>query len=324
MTDILSTLAECSWRGISFPILSITEDGSQDLAVHKRMDRDGAYVESTGRAPFTYKITAVFVNTIAKGRSETWDNLFPSTFIKLRSAWADRTSGILNHPLYGEIKCKPATWAVPFNADTRGGCFVDLTFIETIDDSEESTVIKSDYAFAKQTAISLDSNLGLLVPPPQVFFETDDYSSFTDFLDSLTAVVDSASLAAQKALANIDRMVAKLDRLSNSIDRAAHVFNTDPLTQITTDLGELGLGAGRIFQDSINLATALLTIKSNILNKTNKDIKTYLAEKQTTLVSISIKLKNSTKELYELNPGLANRRGPIIPEFTLIKYYNKE
>ncbi|MRG98207.1 DNA circularization N-terminal domain-containing protein [Polyangium spumosum] len=321
MSDILSTLQEASWRDIPFPIANISESGTQDAPLHKRADRDGAFVEGTGRAPFVYKVTGVFVaSTIARGKNETWDDLFPATFLRVRDAWMDRTTGTLNHPLYGPVRCKPASWDVSLNPDNRGGVFVDLSFIETNDDAETPAFTPSERSFAKSTAADLDAQLGTLNPPPSVFAPQDGEQSFSELVDSLTAVVDSTTLQGQRAIAKIDSGIGKLQRLANSIDRAASVVVTDATTGTTTNLGPLGAGAARIWQNCQNLAVALREIRSKILTSSNKDVSTFITERPTMLVGLSIQLKTTVAELLELNPTLPRAR-PVIPAYTLVKYY---
>ncbi|MDI3282111.1 DNA circularization N-terminal domain-containing protein [Polyangium sp. 15x6] len=321
MSDILSTLQECSWRDIPFPIASIQESGQQDAPQHKRADRDGAFVEGTGRAPFVYKVRGVFIaGTIARGKNETWDDLFPATFLRIRDAWMDRTTGTLVHPIYGPVRCKPATWDVVLDPEIRGGVFVDMSFVETNDDAETPAFTPSERSFAKATAADLDAQLGTLSPSPEVFAPQDEEQSFSELVDSLTAVVDSTTLQGQRAIAKIDAGIGKLQRLSNSINRASSVVVTDATTGTTTNLGPLGAGAARIWQNCQNLATSLREIRSKLLANTNRDVATYILERPAMLVALSIQLKNTVAELLELNPTLPRAR-PVIPAYTLVKYY---
>lgn len=316
MTDVLQDLQACSWRGISFPITMIQEQGMQDAPIHKKADRDGARVETTGLSPFQYSINAVFINSVARGKNEKWQNLFPETFLKVKDAWKDRSSGILIHPLFGEILCKPITWNVSVNADQRGGVFVDMTFMETTEDSAIQPK-PSALAAAKAAALDLDDALGLMFPPPQTFFP-EGFTSLTDFVNSLTSVVDQASLIRQQAIARIDRVVHNLNKISEKIDVATNIVTTDPVTQIQTDLGRIGNGIVKVQQSATKLRLALLEMKASILSQ-NKGISTFTTNSKTTLFLLASKLGNSIKDLLDLNPYLAS--SIVIDRNVNIAYY---
>lgn len=318
MVDVLQDLQACSWKGISFPITMIQEAGSHDTPMHKKADRDGALVESTGLNPFQYSVNGVFINSVARGKNEKWQNLFPETFLKLKAAWKERSSGILVHPLFGEILCKAASWQVSLNADQRGGVFVDLVFIETTEESAVATT-QSPNAAAKSAALDLDAQMGFLVPAPE-FFLPEGTTSLTDFVNQLTSVVDQASLIKQQALAKIDLVVANLNKISEKIDVAASVVTTDPVTQVKTDLGRLGNGVQNINQSSTKLSLALLDIRASILAE-NKSTQVYVTPSATTLFSIAVKFNNTIREIMDLNPGIAS--SIIIPRLVSINYYQK-
>lgn len=316
MTDVLQDLQACSWRGISFPITMIQEQGSQDAPIHKKADRDGARVETTGLNPFQYSINAVFINSIARGKNEKWENLFPDTFLKVKDAWKDRSSGILIHPLFGEILCKPIAWNVSINADQRGGVFVDMIFMETTEDGAIQPK-PSSLASAKAAALDLDDALGLMVPPPQTFYP-EGSTSLTDFVNSLTSVVDQASLIKQQAVAKIDRVVHNLNKISEKIDVATNIVTTDPVTQIQTDLGRIGNGIVKVQQSATKLSLSLLEIKATLLAQ-DKTISTFTTTNRTTLFSLAGKLGNSISDLLNLNPYLA---GTIVIDRNInVAYY---
>jgi prophage DNA circulation protein len=319
MVDILKDLQECSFRGIPFPIQMIKESGSQDLVVHKKADRDGAFVEATGLNPFQYQIRAVFINGIARGPKETWDDLFPNTFLKVRDAYRDRSNGLLNHPLYGQILVKPVNFENTIEADSRNGVYLDLAFTES---SEISTLQPSSSAvsLAKQSARDLDQMFAQLNPPPETFFPEGDYNSLEDFVNDITSVVDQAQLVQQQVLGKIAQVGDKLNKISSRIDTAAQVISTDPITQIQTDLGPLGNGISNITQSSRTLNLALFEISQKALSQ-NKGVQVYTVPSNTTIVSIALALRNKASELISLNPSLAGRL--FINREEKLKYYEK-
>lgn len=316
MADVLQDLQACSWRGISFPITNIQEMGSQDAPVHKKADRDGARVETTGLNPFQYSVNAIFINSVARGKNEKWQNLFPDTFLRLKDAWKDRSSGILIHPIFGEILCKPISWSVNINSDQRGGVFVDMVFMET---TEENAIQAkpSPIASAKAAALDLDNALGLMVPPPETFFP-EGSTSLTDFVNSLTSVVDQASLVKQQAIAKIDQVVHNLNKISEKIDVATNIVTTNPVTQVQTDLGRIGNGIVKVQQSATKLTLSLLDIRATFLSQ-NKTISVFTTTSKTTLFFLAVKLENSIKDLLDLNPSLANSL--IIDRNVNVSYY---
>jgi len=323
MVDVLSTLQECSWRKISFPVTAIVESCTQDMPQHKAADRDGAFVEGTGRNPFVYSVTAVLVaGTIAKGKNETWTDLYPGTFNKLRSAWADRTTGELIHPLYGPIKCKPSDWKASLNAGERGGQTVELGFIETRDDGVTPAFSTSEMSYAKTTALELDSQIAKLKPKPSVFGPQDTEQSFYDTVLSIVGVVDATTLQAKQALAKVDSAIYKLDRLSGSINRAADVVVVDAVSGVTTNLGRLGPGSGRIWTNCQTLRSAMTDVRRRLTVTDASRIRTFVTAKNTTIVGLSVSLGCSVAELLSLNPGLPRTR-PAVSANTLIRYYVK-
>lgn len=321
MVDVLATLQEASWRGIPFPVVSLDEQGSQSMPQHKAADRDGAFVEGTGRNPFVYSLRApLFAGTVARGATETWTDLYPGTFLRLRAAWSDRSTGTLVHPLYGAIQCKPAEWKAALNADERGGQSVDITFIETRDDGVTPAFSTREGSFAQTVAADLDSQLATLNPAPVVFTANDDATSFLDVVLQLSRIVDGTTLQAQQAIAKVDQTIAKLDKLSGSIDRAADVLSVDPVTGLTKSLGRLGPGSGRIWTNTQALRSTLVDVRLRLGTSTSRAVRTFLVDRPTMLVIIASRLTNTTAEILALNPTVSRAR-VTIPAQTLIRYF---
>lgn len=319
--DILSTLQECSFRGLSFPVVSIDESFSHDAPQHKSMDRDGAFVENTGRNPFVFGIVAPFyARTISRGQNETWDDLYPTRFERLRAACIDRTTGDFVHPLYGTFRVKPIDWHTTLNADERGGQTVNVTLVETRDDGVEPAFKESTRTRMRSVAVDLDAQLATLNPSPVVFTATDADDSFLSVVQSLSGIVDATTMQAKGALAKIDSTVMKLDRLAGSIDRNADVITVDSLTGTSSNLGRLGPGSARIWTNCQVLKATLREFRHQIAANNNRTVKTYVVPAPTTLVGLSIRLQASTAELLALNPALPRVR-PTIPSNTVVTYY---
>lgn len=321
--DILSTLQECSLRGISFPIVTIKEAFGHDTPQHKSVDRDGAFVENTGRNPFVFSIVAPFyAKTIARGKNETWDDLYPARFELVRNACLDRTTAPFVHPLYGTFNVKVTEWESSINADERGGQLVSLTVIETRDDGVESAFTPSIQSLARSTAIDLDSQLGTLSPSPVVFTSSDKETSFTGVVEALLRVKGNTAVQTTQSLTTIDRTIAKLSVVAASVSRDASVLKTDPLTSITKNIARLGPGAARIWTNCQTLKASLLDIRRTLSDNGSKTISVYIVPSPVMLPILAARLKTTGVELQALNHVIPRIKRQV-PTNTAIRYYKK-
>lgn len=318
--DVLSTLQECSFRGIPFPVSSIQESGSQDMPQHKATDRDGAFVEGTGRNPYTYRVEApLYAATVARGKNESWTDLYPGTFVRLRTAFEDRQTGTFVHPQLGPIPVKATTWASVLNSDERGGQIAIMEFVETRDDADSPAFTASVTTSARSTALDLDAQLATLNPPPEVFGVNDEEQSFLDIIDAITTASSTADLAGRQALAKIDRTVNKLTSLADTLDPNAQVVITEA-SGLATDLGSLGPGKSRIWQNCQTLKSLLRDYRGKLAVDDNRTIRTYIVPRRTMLVCISTRIGVPISEILALNPGISRAR-PIVPADTIVRYY---
>ena len=331
--DILATLQECSLRSVAFPIISIKETFGHDVPQHKSMDRDGAFIENTGRNPFVFSIVAPFyAKTLLRGKNETWDDLYPARFELLRNACIERSTTDFVHPLYGTFRVKVIDWDSTLNADERGGQTVALTVIETRDDGVSSAFTQSTQSRVRSTAVDLDKQLRALSPSPllttspkyptPVFTAADQEKSFEDMVNKLLRVNSTSALDATQALARIDRAVVKLDRVAKTIDRSAIVTRTDPLTGAVVNLGRLGGGEGVIWTNCKVLTADLYDLRRTITSTSNNALSVFITPKAMMLPTIATRLSSSVEELNALNPDM--KRGKLtVPANTTIRYYKK-
>ena len=133
--DLFAQLLEFQWRGIRFPITETVLELRQDLAIHKLVDRDGASIEGTGRAPLQINVRVPFLNGLTRGRAELWESpLYPTAWRQVFAACADKSNGVVTHPELGDITCKCEVMSTRWSGDVRSGVFVNMTFLETDDD----------------------------------------------------------------------------------------------------------------------------------------------------------------------------------------------
>jgi len=320
--DILATLQECSLRSVAFPIISIKETFGHDVPQHKSMDRDGAFVENTGRNPFTFSIVAPFyAKTLLRGKNETWDDLYPARFELLRSACIERSTTDFVHPLYGTFRVKVIDWDSTLNADERGGQTVALTVIETRDDGVETAFTQSTQARAVFVASDIDTQLKTLRPPISVFDQDDPNQSFSAMIKPLLQT-NTASIQETNALVNLDRAVAKLSKVASSLNRASTVTTTNVLAGEVVPLGPLGAGAARIWTNCQVLKATLFDLRRTITTPNGNTVSVYVTPGAMMLPTIARKLSSTVVELQALNPGMI-RSKLTVPANTVIRYYKR-
>lgn len=317
--DLFERFQECSWRGISFPIQSVETEISHDLAIHKKVDRDGANVEATGRNPHIYTVKAIFYQSIAKGPNETWKDLFPDTYQKFIVAIDDRSTGDFVHPFYGKKRCKVVKLSDSFSVGARGGPSVSVQFIET-DEGGDSVAITdtANIPLLKSAAIDLDTYIAQLNPPPENDIESLGFNSFSDFADQLASAVGSVELFQNKIASKINGVVNAVNKIGNTIDKAATLVTTNPITGAIENTQNLGAGIVKIFDASNKLTFALIGIQNDTFPAL-KTVKTYLVPGDTTVISIASRTGNKVSDIVRLNAGILNDL--VVKRYTKVRYY---
>ncbi len=174
----LGYLLELKFGGIAFPAISFTENGGQDLAIHKYPNLDSARVENTGRNPSVYTCRAVLTNNIYPNSRETWKagTLFPRVFELLMNILYDSTGyHILQHPFLGERNVMTVKWDYSFiGKGPRDGVYLDMSWIETIGDDDLNSTISQPNSLAEMqnvgTSIDTEYTSTALTPfnPPNL------------------------------------------------------------------------------------------------------------------------------------------------------------
>lgn len=297
--DLLSQLLETSYKGISFPSTSVDININHDVVEHRRMDRNGAKLENTGLEPFSFNVVIPFCNGLARGPNETWDKLYPDTYLKFLDVVVERTTGDFIHPEVGLRRCKIKTAKSILDPNYRNGTVLSVTFVEDTEEDDVALTKNATIDVAATAAVDLDNAIANLNPPIDTGLELDGFKLFSDFVNAIQGIFDQAGLLQQQIIGKIDRVVNKINKLSESVDNAFEAFGTAP------DL----------------LIESLLEIKKNALLNEAKQIGYYQVVKKITLLQLQLMFLNSPQELLSLNPDLANK--PTIPAYTVIRYYKK-
>lgn len=310
MVDLLATqLQQCAWRGISFPIETIVTKGGQKLAVHNRMDRDGANVEGTGRKPFTFSIKGYFIQGLTPGINEDWsgDELFPDDWLIMRSTLVhDKSTGILTHPLYGDINCKLQDWTETIYSGMRDGIIVDLEFIETIDDGDQPGDVASTASL--QGSVIASANTSALSLDSQTLALTN------------SNIVNSKAKAAITALNKNGNMITQVTSIINSValqtvGKISSLINT--VYAFKNTMRNEASFLADLFDTCEELIDSLNKLSLTFVNKRETSI--YTVSFDTTLASIAGYTGNTLQNIISLNPYLAAY--PIVPYKTKVLYY---
>jgi prophage DNA circulation protein len=294
-------LLECKFRGISFPIRAIATDVSQEQAMHKYPNRDGARVEGTGRNPIQVNGTAVLFNNISPASYESWTkgSLFPDVYTKLLVAFADGTSGEFQHPLLGKMTVKPVSFRDSVSGDKRHGTEVEFSLIETISDDEDIFTALSAKASASSDVAKGAAALDAALPSLQVP-RLPKMNSFQDLARGVQGIIDKPTLLAQKARGTLDRIEHQCNQVIDACNRANNVVN-----------GRAMVTAQRLKADVKSLRAQLQTV--------DRKIATLVARTDTSLTALTQDLGNNLDELIKLNPTLVS--GAIVRRGALVRYY---
>jgi hypothetical protein len=313
VNDLFDGLFPCKFRDVSFPVTNITTEFSHDQVVHERPDKDGAKVEATGRKALQISATAVFYNFIVPGKKEEWQGpLYPGVYNRFIVAFADRRTGVLVHPLRGEIRVKPVSFKSSLTADTRGGESVEVTWIETSGGQEESNAIYS-YSAGINTGIkaaaSLDGALGLMNPDPRLQNKETEGFSFEkamrdvqNAIGSVQRITDQAYLKVNQYLSKINAILYRVTLVMDSIERLGNVQSWPAVRSGQALIANLRLLAKSVEQQ-------------------NRVTKAYIVQTDMTLGLVAKTLNNDPGDIIMLNPRYAG--SPVIAKGSLIRYYPK-
>lgn len=299
--DAFEQLLEFKWRDVSFPCTSFDLTLRHDLAIHKYPDVDGANVEATGRDALSFTATIPFTNGIVPGKAERWGVLYPTQWRAFLKAFADRSTGVLQHPDLGLISCKPVELRATTSAERRGGTDVEATWIETEDaptDTESLFAGDSPITTAEIGALDLDASLG---PAREVFPSLPTYDvSFEEFMRSVTSATDQVSLLSKRVAGKVDSITYRLNTLSASVDAARSPLLW-PLRQ------------------SIERMRGSIPDVKKALGDSGKTLAFYTVPQDTTIAGLCVDTGAKVGDIVRLNRELL--RSPVVKGGTVVRYY---
>lgn len=300
---LFDQLFACSFRGIEFPVTTISISAQQDTVEHKYWNVDGANVEMTGLAPVTIEAEIPFVNGIVPGKPERWGVLYPTTFRQFRDAFNNKATGILNTPEFSGLKVKPVSFEFKHDANVRDGVMVTARWVETNDIDIQAKPEPSKIEAARLAALTLDAemdNLRQVADPPEFS------QSFESLMNNITGIVDT-NVSKLKLLANKpNQILYRVKRLQSSIERA-----TNPLTWPAAHAADELESTINDIKRTADKVEALAT---------RRQVRRYIAKTRMTLSQLASATSNSVDDMIQLNPRLLSR--PTVPPGTLVRYYS--
>ncbi len=323
INSLFEQLLEFKWKDVSFPTSKFSLRLRHDLALHKFPGKDGANVEETGRAPYQLSASIPFLNGAVPGKGETWGILYPTQYRQFMTVAAKGTTGVLQHPEFGEIACKLESCETTWDASRRDGVDVECSWIETIlagDDVDFVNSRPSPISGVLLGALDLDAQISTVTPPFPMLPEYQP--DFAAMMRSITSFTDQISITSQRGLGQIDAILYRLNTLQASIQKAEAVPATtvkaiiDPVTN-----GNALRALTWPMMNTIEQFRASAIAVKQVLGTSGRPIRVYVTPVEMTLAAVAQNVGAQVSDVIALNPEACGE--PIIEARTPIRYYAK-
>ena len=288
-----------AWKGIHAPIVTLKTSMRHDLAQHRMWKRDGANVESTGRAPLQFHATIPFLQTIAPAANEQWKDLYPGTFRKFLAESAKGTTGVLSHPTLGDINCKLESFEASL---VRGGYESEVVWVETLTDDDQANSLAYDSPLSTASNYSLALTEQLKTAEDLKLPKFPNYGDRTldDDLREIAGLINSVGLTGSRAFGKIDAFIYRINNIERAVKYSTNVFHIG------------------IVQNTQRVKDAMRALKKDVLNKRRKTV-LYYVRRPMTLSNVVREAGDNLNEIIELNPSLLSQA--IIQPNTVVRYY---
>lgn len=186
MTDVLQSLPEASFDGITFPVERADWSGGNDLAEHVAYRRPGADIEPTGRKAYRGSFVIPLLNTPAL--VARYGELFPGLQFDLLDRFASRPIATLVHPTLGALTAAIGEVSQTAEAGERSGVRLTVQWIEH--DASVSLLVGSDASGAPTNAAQSTSELA--AGADRANASTPGYQITKPTIDAQIAYLDAA------------------------------------------------------------------------------------------------------------------------------------
>jgi len=301
VTNAFDKLLPFKWQDKHYPLTRIRISLAHDLVTHAYWGVDGARIEDTGVAPVRIEAEIPIANTIFPAANEKWSagTLFPDALRAFIVDFGKRKGGILQHPEFGEIFCKPERVDFELTGDKRGSTALHASWVETLDIANDTSLASlpapQDQLQAAATDLEASmTDLRALAPQLPVF---------TEDLDTLgrkiAAIGDSITVLSYRTAGLVNRVLYQANRIEGSLLRAKNALTHPAITNC------------RIIQ------AAAYALRAALLKPAG--IGLYTVRAQTTLPALVSVIPNAkVGDLIKLNPGLM--RSPVVVKGTQVRY----
>lgn len=282
--DVFAKYGKAAWRGQEFPCGPMRFSFDHAHTPHLYPDRDGGFIEATGRNPAIHGFTAIFRNGILGERL-----LYPVKWRDFIRAMADRSLGLLRHPELGELKVKPRSCVTAWDVGRRDGVDVEVEFIETSDDADELADLlgqNSPIGACADAARSADQSLNALVSPPELPEKLKP--SLLESINKLSGFVAQVRLGLGNIQSQISAYTAAIDELTGELQAADDPKNYDLLAQLD------------------RLYVSILALDETVRAKA-RPVVPVIVRTTTNLAAAAAAFGMSVDDFLRLNPLLATR-----------------
>ena len=230
MAGEFAALLTFCWRSKHYPLTRLSLSLAHDLVEHKYWGVDGGRIEDTGVAPMRIAATIPIGHHIYPGTKEKWQAgaLYPAALRPFILDFAKRTTGLVQHPEFGEIKCKADRLEFALTGERQGATEIQATWIETLDEDVVATIRLAPVADLQGAADDLEASgadLRKLAPELPEFKE--DIASLGR---KLSSIADAVTVMSYRQMGVVNQIIYQAHRMQVAIDRAKSAL-TWPATQ---------------------------------------------------------------------------------------------
>jgi hypothetical protein len=300
MAGEFAQLLPFKWRTQHLPLTRIHLSLAHDLVEHKYWGVDGARVEATGVAPIRIEAVIPICNSIYPGQREEWvaGSLYPGELRTFIVNFSKKTTGLLQHPEFGEIACKPERLDFEFVGDRQDCTEVRASWVETLDDEVVHRLVPSpvqDIELAAADLDASDADLRALVPELPKFKE-----DLETLGRKLTAIGDQVSVLQYRQAGAVNRLLYQAHRMEVSIRRAKDARTWPAI------------------QNLQRIKSAAYTLRKKMLG--DGGIGLYTVPSDTTVAGVALSLPAGTAlgDVIKLNPNLV--RKPVVLKGAVVRY----
>jgi len=278
-------------RTFFFPVVSISEGGSNRIPRRRRPFRKGAKLDNTGRNEKEFSIECCFDNSIEEPNLDNPPGLalYPHVLNELIDELDTGETGDLQLPTRGKVRCKLDHYNRTESPNDRDGARVTFFFVEDNEDAIDAASFKNPTVRATmQTAVD-ETVFGME--------SAGGFSALLEELEDAATALQDAIAAPGEFVADVDQKAARVARLANDVENQFLIssqFGRDMLTRPDSWATVQQL---RILQDTTSRA---VTEKSSPIAA----VITIVLESSMSIFDLAVQLGQDPTDLQAINGHL--------------------